>query len=343
MSMQHSPENKRISRPPVVAVVGHIDHGKSTLLDYIRESNVVAGEAGGITQHLSAYEATRPSTSSRQVQTITFLDTPGHEAFAAMRSRSLTAADIAILVVSTEDGVRPQTMEAYKVIESTKTPFVVAITKIDKPDTNIERAKNSLLENGIYLEGLGGSIPFVGVSGKSGVGIEELLDLILLQAELEDLSYDPEAPARGIVIEAHANAKRGIAATLIVKEGTLRSGGFMLAGRAYAPLRIMEDFLGKPAKEIGAGRPVGVVGFSSLPAVGSEFYTVANKKEAEGIVKNIETNITPAPASVAIPVEGESADEIVPTVAAVVIKTDVAGSIEAVVHENAKFPPIADP
>ncbi len=274
--MAQSPTHTtRVPRPPVVAVVGHIDHGKSTLLDYIRSANVVAGEAGGITQHLSAYEA------EHNGKTMTFLDTPGHEAFAAMRSRGLAAADIAILVVSAEDGVRPQTLEAYKVIEATKTPLVVAITKIDKPDANVERAKSSLLESGVYLEGLGGNIPYVGVSGKSGVGISELLDLILLQAELEELSSDAEAPPRGLVIEAHASAKRGIAATLIVKEGTIAAGGFVVAGPSYAPMRIMENFLGEPIREAGAGRPVGIVGFSSLPRVGNEFYTVANKKEAE--------------------------------------------------------------
>lgn len=322
-----------VPRPPVVAVVGHIDHGKSTLLDYIRKSNVVAGEAGGITQHLSAYEA------SHNGKTITFLDTPGHEAFAAMRSRSLSAADIAILVVSAEDGVKPQTTEAYKFIESTATPFVVAITKIDKPDANIERAKNSLLESGIYLEGLGGNIPYVGVSGKAGTGIDELLDLILLQAELSELMYDPKAPARGIVIEAHADAKRGIAATLIVKDGTLRSGGFVVAGAAQAPMRIMENFLGKPIREVGAGQPVGIVGFSALPAVGSEFYTVENKKEAEAKVDEaVQAEKGKQPPADSTGAISEESEEAPPTVAAIVIKTDVAGSGEAVVHEIGKIP-----
>ena len=331
--MPHSPkQNNRVPRPPVVAVVGHIDHGKSTLLDYIRSANVVAGEAGGITQHVAAYEAEHSGKS------ITFIDTPGHEAFAAMRSRSLSAADIAILVVSAEDGVKPQTMEAYKLIEKTKTPLIVALTKIDKPDASIERAKNSLLENGIYLEGLGGTIPYIGVSGKSGVGISEMLDLILLQAELESLSYDPASPARGIVIEAHASARRGISATLIVKEGTLSAAGFAVAAHSFAPMRIMEDFLGVAAKEIGAGRPAGIVGFSSLPSVGSEFFTVENKKEAEiaasVAISNKETAVKKGIVS------EESSEETSPTLAAIVIKTDVAGAGEAVAHEIAKLPAI---
>ena len=165
-------------RPPIVAIVGHIDHGKSTLLDYIRRSNVAAGEAGGITQHLSAYEAVHENASGKH--SITFLDTPGHEAFAAMRSRGLEVADVAILVVSAEDGVKTQTLEALKLINEVKISYIVAFTKIDKPGANIEKAKMSLLEAGVFLEGLGGEVPFVAVSGKTGEGIPELLDLIVL-------------------------------------------------------------------------------------------------------------------------------------------------------------------
>src|SRR3989344_5537901 len=179
-------------RPPVVAIVGHIDHGKSTLLDYIRKTNVALAEAGGITQHLSAYEAMHKNASGEH--TITFLDTPGHEAFTAMRSRGLEVADVAILVVSAEDGVKPQTLEALKLIEGVKIPYIVALTKIDKPSANIEKAKASLLENGVYLEGMGGEIPYIAISSKTGEGIPELLDLILLAAELEGLAADPSLP-----------------------------------------------------------------------------------------------------------------------------------------------------
>src|SRR3990167_5168 len=200
------------SRPPIVAIVGHIDHGKSTLLDYIRNTLVIEGrlpagrqEAGGITQHLSAYEAVHKNSSGEHK--ITFLDTPGHEAFAAMRSRGLEVADVAILVVSAEDGVKPQTLEALKLIGGVKIPYIVALTKIDKPSANIEKAKGSLLEHGVYLEGLGGDVPYVGVSGKSGEGVPELLDLILLAAELEGLSTQITGPGQGVVIEAHKDNK----------------------------------------------------------------------------------------------------------------------------------------
>ena len=186
------------SRPPIVAVVGHIDHGKSTLLDYIRRANVAEGEAGGITQHLSAYEAEHKNSSG--AHKITFLDTPGHEAFAAMRSRGLEVADVAILVVSAEEGVKPQTLEAVKLIREVGIPFIVALTKIDKPGANIERAKMSLLENGIFLEGMGGEVPCVAVSGKTGEGIPELLDLILLAGELEGLTADAALPGEGSLL-----------------------------------------------------------------------------------------------------------------------------------------------
>ncbi|MEK7100978.1 MAG: GTP-binding protein, partial [Patescibacteria group bacterium] len=187
-------------RPPIVAVMGHIDHGKSSLLDYIRKSKVTEGEAGGITQHVSAYEAVHEHEGTPR--TITFLDTPGHEAFRALRSRGAAAADVAILVVAADDGVKPQTLEAYEAIMEAGTPFVVAFTKIDKNGADLEKAKYAVLEHGIYLEGLGGSISYAGVSSKSGEGIPELLDLVLLTADMAELSTDPEAEASGFVLES---------------------------------------------------------------------------------------------------------------------------------------------
>ena len=270
------------SRPPIVAIVGHIDHGKSTLLDYIRRANVAAGEAGGITQHLSAYEAAHENATGKH--TITFLDTPGHEAFAAMRSRGLEVADVAILVVSAEEGVKPQTMEAVKLITEVGIPFIVALTKVDKPGANIERAKMSLLENGIFLEGMGGEVPFVAVSGKTGEGVPELLDLILLAGELEGLTADAELPGEGLVIEAHVDPKRGNTATLIVQNGSIESGEFVVSGESFAPVRIMENFLGKPIKEALPGSPVMIVGFSTLPQGGASWRVVESKKEAEADV-----------------------------------------------------------
>lgn len=329
------------ARPPIVAVVGHIDHGKSTLLDYIRQSNVVEGEAGGITQHLSAYQATHENASGKHL--ITFLDTPGHAAFVGMRSRGLEVADVAILVVSAEEGVKPQTVEALNLIQSATIPYIVAFTKIDKPGANIERAKMSMLEHQIFLEGLGGDVAWVGVSGKSGEGIPELLDLILLAAELEEVTGDASKPGEGLIIEAHTDMKRGNTATLIVLNGSVTAGSYIVAGACTAPVRIMENFLGKPIKEAGPSDPIRIVGFSPLPAVGTRFVVVSSKKEAEA--KALE-NQSSAQRSTALragaprlTVESQgAAPETQSVVLPLIIKTDVAGTGEAVEHELAKMP-----
>lgn len=332
------PNKKPITeaRPPIVAVVGHIDHGKSTLLDYIRRSNVAEGEAGGITQHLSAYEATHENASG--VHKITFLDTPGHEAFAAMRSRGLEVADVAILVVSAEDGVKPQTVEAIKLITEVKIPYIVAFTKVDKPSANVEKAKMSLLEAGVFLEGLGGEVPWLGVSGKTGEGVPELLDLILLAGELEGLTADASRPGEGLIIEGHVDQKRGNTATLIVLNGSVKSGEYVLSGESFAPVRIMENFLGKKIKEALPGSPVTIVGFSSLPKVGAKWRTVETKKEAEqeaqaALLQNRAKNTAPQAAAAA-----PDGEERVHIILPLVIKTDVAGTGEAVVHEIDKIP-----
>lgn len=312
-------------RPPVVVVMGHIDHGKSSLLDYIRKSNTVDSEAGGITQHLSAYVATH-TTKEGQTGTITFLDTPGHEAFQKMRLRGADIADVAILVVSAEDGVKPQTMEALESIKQANIPFIVAINKIDKPTADIPRTQASLIEHAIYIEGMGGDIPWVGISAKTGEGVSDLLDLVVLTADLAELSGDTAAPATGRVIEGRLDQKRGNTATLLIENGTLRTGSFVVSGTAFAPVRIMEDYLGKPLKEAGLSTPVGIVGFSEVPKVGATFSTVATKKEAEAIV---------AEAAAAKP----AAERIVsslPTIP-ILIKADVLGTIEAIEHELAKF------
>ncbi|MDE1925291.1 MAG: translation initiation factor IF-2 [Patescibacteria group bacterium] len=328
------------SRPPIVAVVGHIDHGKSTLLDYIRRSHVVEGEAGGITQHLSAYEAEHENSSGKHK--ITFLDTPGHEAFAAMRSRGLEVADVAVLVVSAEEGVKPQTMEAVTLIQEVKIPFIVALTKVDKPGANVERAKMSLLEHNIFLEGMGGEVPWVAVSGKTGEGIPELLDLILLAGELEGLTADPELPGEGLVIEAHVDPKRGNTATLIVQNGSIESGEFVVSGESFAPVRIMENFLGKPIREALPGSPVMIVGFSSLPAVGVPWHVVESKKEAEADAAEAKAEFRkfslPAQAKLAETSESENEEEKIHVVLPLVIKTDVAGTGDAVLHELEKLP-----
>ena len=321
-------------RPPIVAVVGHIDHGKSTLLDYIRKSNTASGEAGGITQHLSAYEAIH-TTQAGVERHITFLDTPGHAAFQAMRSRGLTAADVAILVVSAEDGVKPQTVEAISLITEAAIPYIVALTKIDKPSADITRTKMSLLENGVYVEGMGGDVPFVAISSKTGEGIPELLDLILLAAELEGLSADPHLPGTGLIIEAHVDQKRGNTATLIVKNGCISSGEYVVSAESFAPVRIMENYVGTLIKKALPGTPVRVVGFNTLPDVGALWTTVETKKDAEAHAADARTRRVSKEKT---PVTPATADETVRLILPLVIKTDFAGTGDAVLHELLKLP-----
>lgn len=315
-----------IERPPVVVVMGHVDHGKSTLLDFIRKSNVVAGEAGGITQHVAAYEVDREKNG--QSKRITFIDTPGHAAFSAIRARGANVADIAILVVAADDGVKAQTIEALSQIREAGIPFIVAINKIDKPNADLSRTQGSLLEKEVFLEKLGGDIPWVAVSAKTGQGVDELLDLILLVAEIQEYKADESAEAEGYVIEAHRDQKRGIAATLIITSGTLKSGMAVLAGRAIAPVRIMENHLGKSIKEATFSTPVSLIGFDELPSVGETFKSFKNKKGAEA------ARITTGPAGAASrqteTVEGRY---YMP----VIVRADVTGSLEALLQEIARL------
>lgn len=311
-------------RPPIVVVMGHIDHGKSTLLDYIRSSNNTAKEAGGITQHLSAYVVNH-KTKDGVDESITFLDTPGHEAFQKMRLRGADVADVAILVVSAEDGVKPQTLEALESIKQANIPYIVAINKIDKPSADIPRVQASLIENEIYIEGMGGDIPWIGISAKTGEGISDLLDLVILAADLIELNGDTSAPATGQVLEGKVDPKRGNTATLLIKNGTLKSGMFVVAGNCFAPVRIMEDYLGKTIKEASLSTPVGIVGFSGIPPAGSPFYTVKSKKEAEAALAQI---IKPA-----VVAQVRSSLPTVP----ILIKAGALGAIEAIEHELSKF------
>lgn len=311
----------RTTRPPVIAVMGHIDHGKSSLLDYIRKANIVAGEAGGITQHVAAYIA------EHNDRHITFLDTPGHEAFKALRARGAAAADIAILVVAADEGVKPQTLDALSAIQESGIPYVVAITKIDKSAADIERTKNSMLEHGIYLEGLGGDISYAPISSKTGEGIPELLDLVLLTADINEYTADPDVSATGFVLEAAQDPRRGASATLIVKDGTLKLGGFVLASDAYAPIRFIEDFRGKRVDSAGPSEPAQIFGFSKLPAAGSFFSVVDSKKDAEARAHEAAIISTPTRTAVA-----EGVVEF-----PLVVKADVSGSIEAIAHELSKI------
>jgi len=305
--------------------MGHIDHGKSSLLDYIRKSNVTAGEAGGITQHVSAYEAEHEHEGKKR--TITFLDTPGHEAFRAIRSRGAATADVAILVVAADEGVKPQTKEAYDAIMEANVPFVVAFTKIDKNGADIERVKGSVLEHGIYLEGLGGSIPYAGVSSKSGAGVDELLDLVLLTADLAELTADESLPASGFVLESSQDPKQGLTATLILKNGTLSTGSFVVAGGAITPVRFIENFAGARIKEAKPSQPVSLSGWSELPPAGTPFVGATSRKEAEKVAS---APVRPLNTRVAAEEDGKA---FLP----LIIKADVTGSVEAILHELAKI------
>ncbi|HEC30733.1 MAG TPA: GTP-binding protein, partial [Candidatus Yonathbacteria bacterium] len=311
-------------RPPIIAVMGHIDHGKSTLLDYIRKSNVVEGEAGGITQHLSSYEVVHKVKSGPE-KTITFLDTPGHAAFSAMRGRSAGVADIIILIVSAEDGVQAQTKEALKQIKEAKKPFVVAITKTDKPNANIERTKSSLIENEIYLEGMGGDISYVPISSKTGEGIDDLLDVLLLVAEVEELSGDASKPAEGTVIESHLDSKKGTQATLIITDGTLNKGEFIVVEDTFSPVRAIENSLGKQIASATFSTPIQITGFNKVPRTGARFLAYSNKKEAEATA----TAFSKTTASTKNTFEERKDMITVP----IVIKSDVLGTLEAVERE----------
>jgi translation initiation factor IF-2 len=261
-------------RPPIVVVVGHVDHGKTTLLDYIRKANVAAREAGGITQATAAYEITH---SGRK---ITFIDTPGHEAFTAMRSRGAQAADLAILVVAADDGVKPQTKEAIKILAEAKTPFIVALNKVDKvQDAHIEKVKGELMTAGVMLEGYGGQVSYHGVSAKTGEGVNDLLDLILLAADVEDLKYDPAARAEGFVLEVSHDPRRGIEATVILREGTLKQGDFVSTPSVSGKVKILEDFQEKSVSALEPSAPAIIIGFEGIPKVGEKFMVEAVKRE----------------------------------------------------------------
>ena len=266
-----------IERPPVICIMGHIDHGKSTLLDYIRKTTVAEKEAGGITQRISAYEVVHKNKIGKGNK-ITFLDTPGHEAFCAIRERGVDVADIAVLVVSAEDGVKKQTIEALKCIKDSGIPYIVAINKIDKPGADVEKTKQNLAENEIYIEGYGGTVPWVPISAKTGEGVSELLDMMLLVAEMGELKGDMNKYAEGVVIEANLDSHQGISGTLIIKDGALRTGMHIASGGSIASTRFIEDFAGRKIIEAGFSSPIKVVGFNGLPAVGSTFKSFGTKK-----------------------------------------------------------------
>jgi len=331
---------KSIERPPVVVIMGHIDHGKSTLLDYIRKTNIVEKEVGGITQKITAYEVEHLSEKGEK-RKITFIDTPGHESFSKMRERGAQIADIAILIVSAEDGVKPQTIEAWKTIVENKIPCIVAINKIDKTNANIEKTKTELAENEIYLENYGGKIPFVEISAKAGTGIDDLLSLVNILAEMENFTGDKNENASGFVIETKLDSRRGIQATLIIKNGILKKGMTVVVEDSFCAINIMENFLGEPIEEATFSSPIRLIGFSKMPQIGAKFKSFENRKEVEKYMKEL-----PLRPSGTSPYQGGESltpllmeegvgggKKIIP----IILKADIAGSLEAIEKEINKI------
>lgn len=277
------PQNAK--RPPVVVVLGHVDHGKSSLLEAIKDFRITAKESGGITQHIGAYEVEYPSTSSGQAQKITFIDTPGHEAFSAMRLRGAGVADIALLVVDAAQSVQPQTKEAIATIKKAEIPMIVVINKIDLPNANPEKIKGELAKIDVVVESLGGQVPSVKVSAKQKTGIGELLEMILLVADLQDLVSDTESPSEGLVIESYMDSLKGPVATIIVEKGILRKKDIIGTDLAVAKVRSLENFQGKAMEEAHPSQPAIVLGFETVPAVGEKFKFYQRYEEAKEKVK----------------------------------------------------------
>ena len=311
-------------RPPVVVVLGHVDHGKTSLLDTVRKTNVMGGESGGITQHVGAYEIWhRPQTDADFTQNnadnppeggadqrrsfqrksassprnsaegnfptgrkITFIDTPGHEAFAAIRSRGAKVADIAVLVVAADESVKPQTKEAIKIIKDEKIPFVVAINKIDKEGANVQKVKQDLAAEDVLVEDWGGKVPVVEISAKAGRNISELLDMILLVAELEELKEDLSRPAGGVIIESHLDRRKGYVTTALVQKGVLSLGDWIVTGKIVGKIKSMEDFLGRSVNEARPSQPVTLTGWSEVPDTGAHFIASYSKSEADEIAES---------------------------------------------------------
>ena len=317
------------NRPPVIAVLGHIDHGKSTLIDYIRKTNVTGSEAGGITQHISAYEITHTSKDGQRKR-ITFIDTPGHEAFTSIRTRCTNIADIAVLIVSAEDGVKPQTLEVYKYIKECSLPYLVAITKVDKPSADIARTKQNLAENGIYVEGYGGNIPVIEISAVSGKGVDEFLDMIALMSELEGKTAEKDTLGSGVIIESRLDPKRGITAVGVIKNGTIRCGLFAASSGAVAPIRFFFDAEGNTVDELSFSSPIQIIGWDKMPNIGAEFKTFLKKDEAISFAKETEINsdVTKSEHKA----KGEDMSYL-----PLIIKADTSGSLEVITNELEKL------
>jgi translation initiation factor IF-2 len=327
-------ESKLKTRPPVVTILGHVDHGKTSLLDAIRQTDVAAGEAGGITQHIGAYQV------EMKGRLITFLDTPGHAAFTQMRARGAQGADIVVLVVAADDGVMPQTKEAIAHAKAARVPIVVALNKIDRPNANPDRVKQQLAEQELVPDEWGGSTMVIPVSAKQKQGIDDLLEAILLVADNSQINANPSGKVIGTVIEAEVDKSKGVVATLLVQNGTLESGDIVVAGTAHGKLRALSDYKGKPVKKAGPSTPVAVMGLSDVPSAGDIFQVVGSEKEARGIVaERIEAAKSHAQAKKKI-----SLEDLFANVQAgeakelnLIVKADVQGSLDPIISELNKL------
>jgi translation initiation factor IF-2 len=331
-------DEARVARPPVVTVMGHVDHGKTSLLDALRATDVAAGEAGGITQHIGAYQVTLVSGNK-----ITFIDTPGHAAFTAMRSRGASVTDIVVLVVAADDGVMPQTVEAIQHAKAAKAPIIVAINKMDKADANPDRVRNELLSHEIVVEKLGGDTQDVEVSALKKTGLDDLQEAILLQAEVLDLRANPDRPGEGSVIESRLDRGRGPVATVLVQRGTLQQGDIVVAGAEWGRVRAMLDDKGQQLKSAGPSMPVEILGLSGVPVAGEPFVVVENEGRAREISEFRQRKIREKTAGAVTAARG-TLDQMLARIqagdqkeVAIVIKADVQGSAEAIQATVAKF------
>jgi len=321
-SKEQSSTSTAVRRPPIVVVMGHVDHGKTKLLDTIRKTNVVADESGGITQHIGAYQAQVAD------KTLTFLDTPGHEAFTAIRSRGARVADIAILVVAADESVKPQTQEAIRIIKESELPVVVAINKIDKEGANPNKVKQDLAAADVLVEGWGGDAPVVEISALEGTGIDDLLEMVLLVADLQDLAADPSRGATGVIIESHLDKRRGIVATALVHDGTLRVGEYIVVGTVTGKIRAMEDATGESMGEVGPSQPALIIGWTHAPSIGQPFRATNVKKVADEWERDSVLVVEQA-----FPFFRESLRASIPPekkVLNVIFKSDVSSSLEAI-------------
>ncbi len=328
-----------VPRPPVVTIMGHVDHGKTSLLDALRHANVVAGEAGGITQHIGAYQVTSPESGKK----ITFIDTPGHAAFTAMRARGAKVTDIVMLVVAADDGVMPQTIEAINHAKAAKVPMIVAINKIDKPDAKPERVRTELLQHEVQVESLGGDVVDVEVSAKNKTNLDKLLEMIALQAEMLDLKTNPERPAEGTVIEAKLDRGRGPVATVLVQRGTLRVGDIIVAGAEMGRVRALINDQGETIDEAGPSVPVEVLGFNGPPEAGDRLAVVENEARARQVT-SYRAHQKRENAAAAISGMRGSLEQMMSQLKTsgrkdfpLIIKADVQGSLEAILGSLEKL------